>query len=285
MSHARLPLLQWLVTSSAANVSAQYPHGFCYVPGAQLVGVNELATDALVTAYPGQQQPDGSFPVMPTVAGVEMAKGNPVRNEGPVVAAVASAAPAAVANTGVPVVKLEDGIPMPAAARRGFQATGTSKVDQYPFATMNIGQTFHLPPSGDPDKAKATHRTFSSVVSQANKKFYPKNFSVREVGADDPMGPGARVWRLEDMIGERPTRARKAKPEAAPAAPAAPASTGWPAPGQEQGQGAGFAAPGAFAPPGGFAPPAAPAGGFGGPGFDPNAAPAVFAPTGPSFGQ
>lgn len=297
----RIELLKWIVASSATQISTQYPLGYTQCPVAQLTGAQELHNEGNIVAYPNNGNAEG-FPVVPTAQGVEAAKAPaPLANVPQPGAAQAQPQPAATAQPFN--IKVEDNIPMPAAAQRGFPAReGGNAVDRYGFDGLAIGQSFHLPPSNDPDKKKATHRVFSSTVSQANTKLYPKAFAVREVGADDPAGPGARVWRVADMTGPRPTRKPRKTAEAAPAAAPqggypAPGQTvpqGWPAPGQAAGQGGGFPAPGAFPAPGGFVPAGAPSQGtggggqlpgFGGPApFPENNPPSGFAPGGPSFG-
>jgi hypothetical protein len=281
MEH-RKELLKYVVTQSAANVGPNYPHGYMHIVGEQEAGATELHNAGLVVAHTGHKNPDGSFPVVPTEAGVKLSQ------EAAVQAATVQQ-PAAASQGATFAVRIDTDIPMPAGKPRGFQSTGGSAVERYRFNDLPIGGSIHIPPSGDPEKP--IHRTFSSVVSQANNKLFPKHFTIREVDASDPGGAGARVWRDPDMQGEKPTRAPR-KPKPAPAA-----APGFPAPGAgfgapSQGAGGGGPIPGAGVPEGfgaapapapgafGAAPPAAPPvpGGFGA-----GTAPGGFVP--PGFGS
>lgn len=287
MATERLELLKFIVSNAVALISPpNYPFGYMYCPAVQATGAKVLHDEGMIVAYPANAQPDGSFPVVPTEKGVNESKApSALANVGGAQPApfVQAGQAATSATSSIPTVIIEDGIPIPDRKAFGRGEGGPSKVDQYGFANMKIGQNFHLPASGDPEKP--THRAFSSVVSQANKKLHPMNFVVREVGADDPRGEGARVFRVDDMQGERPTRTRKPK-EAPPVqqqggfqgqgqafAPQAgfdPNSGGFGFQGQPQGGGQGGFDPGqgqgfgggqpegfgggGFAPPGGFQP-------------------------------
>lgn len=236
----RRELLRHIVGTSAAKVSDQYPHGYMMLGGPQHAGALELHEGKLIIAYPGNVNADGSMPVVPTEAGVKWV----ADNEQP---------KAPTASTNDFQVRIDDDVPMPEGGKRGFpRQSGGSAVDRYGFGTMEINQSFHVPPSGDPNKV--IYRTFSSVVSQANDKLFPKHFAIREakVGVD-PQGAGARVWRVADAVGPKPERTpRKKKP-----APASAAATG-----------GGFPAPAPGAAPAGFGGFGGPAPGFGGPAPD-----------------
>lgn len=257
----RRDLLMYVVAQCNANKGGQYPNGWTRLNEDQLSGANELHTGGYIVAYPNNMDDKRTFPVVPTDLGVTTASTLVAQMQ-----ASFDAGPQPTSAVPQFQVKIETGIPLPPARARGFSASeGGSAVERFGFDKMNVGDCFHVPPSGNPDKP--VHRTFSSVVSQACAKLHPKHFIIREVGADDPSGPGARVWRDADAQGERPTRKRKDKPAvAAAAATVAGAYTGFPAPGAPTaGAGGGFPAPGGLgAPEGGFGPGAAPAG-FGGP--------------------
>lgn len=248
-------LLKFIVESSKANIGGNNPHGFCYVEGGHAAALHELVSGGVVQANMAAPAADGSIPVRPTEAGVKLVADTP-NHPAPLL-------PAPVA------VNIEMGIPVPDRKTFGRQSDGNDKVTQYKFAEMQVNASFFIPQPVNADKP--IHRTFSAIVSQANKKLFPRNFVIREWEG------GARVWRLEDLTEARPTRPRKAKPaEQAAAQPNTGAQFpgGFPAPGNP-----GFGAtqggpfmpqPGAFDA-GGFAPPAeAPGTDWGqGPGFDP----------------
>lgn len=120
--------------------------------------------------------------------------------------------------------EIDSDVPL-ATKRRG--AIGTARESVYPFAKLDIGQSFHVPVSKDMPKP---NRTLGSAVSNATKSFAVEDldgngqkqfyaheikdkdgnvtgteqrvkmkntrvFTVRAVGADDPRGEGARVYR------------------------------------------------------------------------------------------
>lgn len=105
--------------------------------------------------------------------------------------------------------ELETGVPMPAANR----GSGESK---YPFDAMEVNQSFHVPAT---DARPKPARALASVVSSATARYAtpdPKGatrknksgktvpvmveqrkYVIRTVGADDPKGIGARVFRVK----------------------------------------------------------------------------------------
>lgn len=101
-----------------------------------------------------------------------------------------------------PTFAIEEGFPIPAVRR-----LNTAK--KYPFAELEVNQCFHVPAKNPEEDihGKATARQLGSTVSGAtnnskadkkDKTCKPtKKFIVRAVGAEDPKGPGARVFRVE----------------------------------------------------------------------------------------
>lgn len=114
-----------------------------------------------------------------------------------------------------PSFTIRDDVPL--APRRGGGGGGRESI--YPFDALNVGQSFHVAKSADVENPA---RTMATAVSQAvrkhavedgfetdehgnvkkNKagedviKWKPtKVFTVRQVGADDPDGEGARIYR------------------------------------------------------------------------------------------
>lgn len=283
MSSVKEQLLDYIIAASVQNKGPQAPNGFCYLPATHAAPAQELHTDELIVAHFAQKSPtDGSFPVMPTDTGIKWAAAAKVQPNGAAAPQPAAQrqqpAPAANAAPANFAVELEDGIAAPERRRFGRQPdeNHVSKVDQFPFATMNVGQSFFIPNGPNNTADKPIHRTFSSVVSQANKKHHPRNFRIAP--AERNGVSGARVFREPDLQGARPTRTRKPKAPAPVAGTLAPqlgatdpmAGVQFPPQGGFAG---GFPAPGA-APP---FPTAFPAPG-GAPGF--GAAPSFPAPAG-----
>ena len=87
---------------------------------------------------------------------------------------------------------LDDGVAVPPLKRGG---RGGAK--RYPFDTMAIGQSFHIPKTADNPKPS---KRIASIVSLASKKLAPKVFKVQAVDSTDKRGEGARVWRLADVV-------------------------------------------------------------------------------------
>lgn len=245
--------LDFVVSNSEANKSPQNPFGYCYAPATAEAQLRALEQNKLIECGWANRNPtDGSIPVRPTQAGVTA--------DGEVSSVDTAPEPASTLAALASHVVVEDNVPIPAAARFGRVRSGEPLVAKFPFATLQVGQSFFIP--GTPGSDKPVHRSFASVVSQANKKYYPKNFQIRP----DKSGgiEGARIWRTEDLDGPRPVRARKGK-EAAPAPQAGMVAGAAPAPGPASfpASGApGFAAPGAAfgasVAPAGFPPVAAP---------------------------
>lgn len=112
--------------------------------------------------------------------------------------------------------KIVKGIALPPSKRRVGETAGS----QYPFDDLEIpegaewGDSFHVAKTEKmPDPAKS----LASSVTAANMRFskpeagqhktrkgtmkdnyqFTRMFQIREVGADDPEGPGARIWRTK----------------------------------------------------------------------------------------
>jgi hypothetical protein len=86
--------------------------------------------------------------------------------------------------------QIEVGVPLP--TRKGGPVG--KRGSKYPFATMEVGQSF-LAPHGDEPIKQATLRSAIGAFYKANPDSGRK-FGVREV-SDDTLGYGVRVWRTE----------------------------------------------------------------------------------------
>lgn len=95
-------------------------------------------------------------------------------------------APKAKASTGY---EIADSVPVPPVSGRGRGAGGS----KYPFAALEIGQSFFVPDSEGGKHGAA--RTMGSAVSIANKRYDgQRKFIVRAVSENGTTG--ARVWRV-----------------------------------------------------------------------------------------
>ena len=214
-----LDLLKHIVETSKANANERYPDGYTYLEDKHTPIASQLHNSGHIEANFNSRDAQGNFPVRPTPLGVQA-----------LTHATQTTAQPQPLKTAPTSLKVETGIPVPEKKAFGRTSTGDDKVTQFGFDNWEVNQSVFLPqPEG---QENPIHRTFSSVVSQANKKLHPKNFIIREWPG------GARIWRVEDMKGPRPTRARTVK------APVAQA--------QAQPQ-PGFAPQGGFAAPQGFA--------------------------------
>jgi hypothetical protein len=130
--------------------------------------------------------------------------------------------------------EIEDNVPLPT----GTSGNRRGRVAQYPFAMLEVGQSFHVPKTeANPDPANrlassvtgardqfavATGENKDVVVTEYQRgedgkyvkdaegkriatgtrtesrpvKTLVRDFKVASVGADDPKGEGARVWRI-----------------------------------------------------------------------------------------
>lgn len=245
-------LLAYIVEASKPNANAQNPLGYCYLEAGHQDTATELHNEELIQALVTSRQPDGSFPVRPTQAALTWAATRSSAQQPTQPVKQRAAAPSAM--------PIETGIPIPEKKAFGRSSDGSDKVTQFGFANMAVNASFFLPQPAGADQP--IHRTFSSTVSQANKKLHPMNFVIREWKQPDGQ-VGARVWRTEDRSGDRPTRTR-AKRTGGPVS--RPQETpqegqGWPLP--QSGAVTGPASGQGFS--GAFPAPASP--GFGAPGF------------------
>lgn len=138
-------------------------------------------------------------------------------------------APTPVAKSGVDI---DDGVPIPASNSR------RARDGKYPFANLEIGQSFHVAKTAKNENpvarlassvsgARIKFSVESGETETVTKKTYERNgksyvkdaegkrivvsteatevpklkltrdFVCKSVGADDPKGEGARVWRVE----------------------------------------------------------------------------------------
>lgn len=108
--------------------------------------------------------------------------------------------------------KITKGVELPAIRRRVGEATGS----RYPFDTMEVGDSFHVPSS---DAMKNPAKSLASSVTAANRRYsvkaegqhkthkgnmidnytYVRNYTIRAVtkAGGDPDGDGARIWRTK----------------------------------------------------------------------------------------
>ena len=92
-------------------------------------------------------------------------------------------------------VAIDTGIKIPKTVR-------AKRKTKYPFAQLEVGQSFHVPVSeNDPDPVKLA-RKLASAASNARGRMLDENgnkiakFVSRSVDEKDPRGPGARVFRV-----------------------------------------------------------------------------------------
>ena len=178
-----------------------------------------LLAAGFITVNANQPDPNDASKVAayPTEAGAKFVDENGGASDN-------SAAQGATAAPSVPTFEIDDNVPI-AAKRRG--AVGSPRESIYPFAKLEIGQSFHVPVTADMPKP---NRTLGSAVSNATKSYdvedldaagnkqydavevkdkngnvlrveqrvrmkHTRVFTVRAVGEDDPRGVGARVYR------------------------------------------------------------------------------------------
>ena len=82
---------------------------------------------------------------------------------------------------------IDKGLPMP-------PVTTTRRPAKYPFAKLEIGDSFHV---AQTDERKTPVRSMASIVSATNKRHTDKRFVCRRVDSTDPRGAGARVFRVD----------------------------------------------------------------------------------------
>lgn len=267
------PTLQALciiVERSAKQITQSNPNGYCYMEPSYENHIGNLSNAGMIEAQlsAASRGADNSIPVRPTDRGVEIAHNvakQSMAQQGPAFMQAPATRPLAFgeqttqqrgpqhpAPQAPSQLTIEADIPIPEKKAFGRTTAGNNKVTQYGFANMPINASFFVPqPPGD---EKQIHRTFSSVVSQANKALHPMNFVIRYWKQPDGT-EGARVWRVEDMTGPRPVRAPKPAapgfPQHMAPPPPLPGFLQGPSPGQPFGATAGAPSfPGGFAAPG-----------------------------------
>lgn len=81
------------------------------------------------------------------------------------------------------MIKIDKGVPMPTAATAG-------RVKQYPFAEMDVGDSFFVATQGgDIRKTQVRIAGNASAARRANKACAGRKFATRQVEG------GVRVWR------------------------------------------------------------------------------------------
>ena len=142
----------------------------------------ELVKAGLVEVNKAISSEDGKlFATRATQAGIDMFEGKEEDGE-------------TEAQASKPAFELEEGIALPAVRRGGRGAK------LYPFDDMEVGHSFHVPVS---EKKPNPWKSLASTVSSATSRYkdedgnVTRKFVVRAVGAEDPKGPGARVFRVE----------------------------------------------------------------------------------------
>jgi len=192
----------------AAAVAAGNP-GYDFVTQAEGEG---LVAAGLIELNPAITNEAGGVAAITTEAGAKLV--------------AEQAADDTAANTAAKAkFEIDDNVPL--AAKKGGGGGGGTRESIYPFDSLNVGQSFHLPVTKDMPKP---NRTIASAVSLATAKhsievkdeagnvvmedFERKNkagevvetgkrpkmqatrvFTIRAVDATDPRGPGARVYR------------------------------------------------------------------------------------------
>lgn len=175
--------------------AANSPTGFTYVAEGK---AKPLVDRGLIEVNPAMKNDAGHVAARATNAGISIIMENK------------DATPAAAESneTAAPNFAIDSDIPMPAVNRRRKSA-------MYPFDTLEVGQSFHVPATNErPNPAKS----LASTVSSANKRYAEvipgetrvdrkgntvpatkptRLFRVFEAASDDPRGAGARVFRVQ----------------------------------------------------------------------------------------
>lgn len=118
------------------------------------------------------------------------------------VAPATATAPAPAAPAYAFKFALEDNVPMPT------KRTGPKGETAYPYAVMQVGQSFFVPSS---DKMKEPWKTLTSMSSRISRDLHPKQFTTArdKVNGVD----GVRVWRKADTTEAlRPPKKLNRKP-------------------------------------------------------------------------
>lgn len=111
---------------------------------------------------------------------------------------------------------IEDGVAIP------IKRIGVKGVSSYPFASLNIGQSFFVPVTA---KTQEPWKTLTSMASRNSREGWPKRFITARVAASGTTPEGVRIWRTTDGTGDVPDvkiRGKRAKKEVASAATVAP---------------------------------------------------------------
>lgn len=82
---------------------------------------------------------------------------------------------------------IEDNIPLPT------KKIGVKGESAYPFAVINVGQSFFVPAS---DKIKEPWKTLTSMASRMSRELHPKQFTTGRVTVNGV--EGVRIWRKAD---------------------------------------------------------------------------------------
>jgi hypothetical protein len=175
LSKANVSLLATIV-ASMGNTAAPYHM-------ATAAEISGLAKEGLVETNPEITDGD-KLAVRATEKGLQVNNENNGAGTGGDNTGGAAVTPAASS------FAIDDAIPVPAASNRGGRGGNV-----YPFDTLNVGQSFHVPAT---DKKPNPAKSLASTVSSATKRYVGKGdrkFRVAPVDATDPRGAGARVWR------------------------------------------------------------------------------------------
>lgn len=179
-----------ILLAAIADASATDP-GYRFVSLADLSGLLNTPHGSLVEQNPEITNASGEIATRITDAGRAFLTAS--QGTGNTTMTNTATAPAAAK----PAFEVETGIALPPVTRGGF---GGERGSQYPFATMPVGSSFHVPVTeamADPNKA------LTSTVSAMTTKYLPKCFVIRKAAVDDPKGPGARVFRVADLTDEQ----------------------------------------------------------------------------------
>lgn len=87
-------------------------------------------------------------------------------------------------------ITIADNVPLP-------NARAICGRTRYPYeALIDVGYSFHIPATEEnPEPYKKLGPPVWSANQRFSKKGLPNRFVVRKVDSDDPLGPGARVFR------------------------------------------------------------------------------------------
>lgn len=189
MASYNMVLLSQIAAATAAV-------GFYEIKVNEQQDAQQLVADHYIEVNP-QVLPSGNYAARTTELGSKTALANSAVK--PSAAAPAGAVPHPTPKPSSFVI--ETGVPMPPTTERKSRIGAAT----YPFATMEIGASFHVPATPDkPDMAKS----FASTVSSASDRLYPKQFkALPRTAAEEPQhGPGVRIWRVVDATGPKPAK-------------------------------------------------------------------------------